>query len=75
MPCIIVGFYWLAKDICGVNKKSGGIFFEKNGGGLIQLLSRFQLVLLLIKILLMCVCHTKSYPNSVYAEIMHQEAL
>ncbi|EGR5154734.1 hypothetical protein FG135_15170 [Vibrio cholerae] len=24
MPCIIVGFYWLAKDICEANEKSGG---------------------------------------------------
>ncbi|TQO99399.1 hypothetical protein FLL97_14565 [Vibrio cholerae] len=32
MPCIIVGFYWLAKDICATNKKSGGIFSKKNGG-------------------------------------------
>ncbi|TQP13619.1 hypothetical protein FLL85_04850 [Vibrio cholerae] len=32
MPCIIVGFYWLAKDICNVNEKNRGIFVKKNGG-------------------------------------------
>ncbi|PKQ52942.1 hypothetical protein CR151_12615 [Vibrio cholerae] len=36
MPCIIVGFYWLAKDICAANKKSRGIFCEKNGGWIVR---------------------------------------
>ncbi|EGR4292748.1 hypothetical protein DDN98_02965 [Vibrio cholerae] len=33
MPCIIVGFYWLAKDICEVNEKSGGFSSRRMVGG------------------------------------------